>query len=340
MIDLLVAGGGPTGLAAAVHGALAGLRVVVVEPKEGVIDKACGEGLMPAALAELAALGVDPPGRAFRGIAYIQGSTVASGDFPSPGRGVRRLALHAALLEAVQRAGVERVQGRVEGVEQDETSVRAAGLQARWLIAADGLRSPIRAGLGLDLPPRLPPRVGIRRHFAVRPWGDRVEVYWSEEAEAYVTPVSEEEVGVAFLWGGGGSPPYERLLAGFPELRERLAGASTSSAIAGAGPFERRVARRVAGRVLLVGDAAGYLDPLTGEGLRIGLQGARAALEAIVAGRPESYEGAWRRVTRGYWWSTSLLLGLARNRWTRGRIVPVAAAVPGVMGMVLGRLGG
>ncbi len=340
MIDLLVAGGGPAGLAAALNGARAGLRVVVVEPKVGVIDKACGEGLMPAALRELRSLGVDPPGRDFRGISYIQGLSRASADFASPGRGVRRVRLHEALLEAAERAGVERVQGRVERIVQDERSVRAAGLHARWLIAADGLRSPIRAQLGLDRPARLPPRLGIRRHWLVRPWSDRVEVHWSDEAEAYVTPVSEEEVGVAYLWRGGGSPPYERLMAGFPALHQRLAGAQPSSTVAGAGPFERRVARRVAGRVLLVGDAAGYLDPLTGEGLRLGLEGARAAVGAVVAGRPESYERAWWRLTRAYWWSTSALLWLARHPWTRGRIVPVAAAVPGLMKAALGRLGG
>lgn len=340
MIDLLVAGGGPAGLAAALHGARAGLRVVVVEPKAGIIDKACGEGLMPAAVRELRSLGVDPPGRDFRGITYIQGMNSVSADFASPGRGVRRLRLHEALLEAVERAGVERVQGRVTQVSQDERSVRAAGLHARWLIAADGLRSPIRAQLGLDRPARLPPRLGIRRHWAVKPWDHRVEVHWSAEAEAYVTPVSDEEVGVAFLWRGGGSPPYERLLAGFPALQQRLSGAQPSSTVAGAGPFERQVARRVAGRVLLVGDAAGYLDPLTGEGLRLGLESARAAVGAAIGGKPEAYEAQWRRLARSYWWSTSFLLWLARHPWTRARIVPVAAAVPGLMKAVLGRLGG
>ncbi|MFJ6722849.1 NAD(P)/FAD-dependent oxidoreductase, partial [Streptomyces sp. NPDC091259] len=73
MIDLLVAGGGPAGLATAIHGALAGLEVVVAEPRPTPIDKACGEGLMPGAVHRLAELGVPVAGRDFRGIRYVDG---------------------------------------------------------------------------------------------------------------------------------------------------------------------------------------------------------------------------------------------------------------------------
>ncbi|HET7073235.1 MAG TPA: FAD-dependent oxidoreductase, partial [Mycobacterium sp.] len=68
MIDLLVVGGGPAGLATALNGARAGLEVVVVERRAGLIDKACGEGLMPHTLRHIARLGVHPHGRPFRGI--------------------------------------------------------------------------------------------------------------------------------------------------------------------------------------------------------------------------------------------------------------------------------
>ena len=83
MIDLLVAGGGPAGLATALHGARAGLSVVVVERRSGVIDKACGEGLMPHTVRQLSRLGVSPRGREFVGIRYLDGERQVSAAFRS-----------------------------------------------------------------------------------------------------------------------------------------------------------------------------------------------------------------------------------------------------------------
>ena len=69
--EVLIVGGGPVGLAAAIHARLAGYDVVVVEPRTAPVDKACGEGLLPGALAAVRALGVDPPGHRLAGIAYL-----------------------------------------------------------------------------------------------------------------------------------------------------------------------------------------------------------------------------------------------------------------------------
>jgi len=69
--DLLIVGGGPGGLATALHARRQGLSVIVAEPRSSPIDKACGEGLMPGGLAELTSLGVDPAGMPFHGIAYV-----------------------------------------------------------------------------------------------------------------------------------------------------------------------------------------------------------------------------------------------------------------------------
>lgn len=75
MIDLLVIGGGPAGLATSLYAAHAGLEAVVVERRTGTLDKACGEGLMPHSLAQLDRLGVEAPGRTLRGISYHAGAT-------------------------------------------------------------------------------------------------------------------------------------------------------------------------------------------------------------------------------------------------------------------------
>ncbi|WP_042369388.1 NAD(P)/FAD-dependent oxidoreductase [Streptacidiphilus neutrinimicus] len=335
MIDLLVAGGGPAGLATAIHAALSGLDVVVAEPRPGPIDKACGEGLMPGGAAALSALGVQVDGRPLRGIRYLDEVRRAEARFHgAPGLGVRRTDLHAALARRAGQLGVRVLPLRVDGVRQEGDRVRAAGLEARYLAAADGLHSPTRRALGLDRPVLGPRRHGLRRHFAVAPWSDCVEVHWSEHAEAYVTPLAPALVGVAVLTAGRGS--FEEHLASFPALDERLRGAAAGP-VRGAGPMRQRARTRVAGRVLLVGDAAGYVDALTGEGLSLALSGAAALVACVHAGRPDAYERAWRRVTRRHRALTQALL------WTRQRsalapfVVPAAARLPFVFtGLVNG----
>lgn len=200
MIDVLVAGAGPVGLVTAIHAALSGLDVVVVEPRTGPIDKACGEGLMPDALARLARIGVDPPGVAFRGIRYIAGEHVAEARFTrAPGRGVRRTALQAALRERALVLGVRLVADRVDAIVHGDAWIEAAGLRSRYLVGADGLHSQVRRTLGLAATTDGRQRFGVRQHFTIRPWTDVVEVHWLRNAELYVTPVGESLVGVAVL---------------------------------------------------------------------------------------------------------------------------------------------
>lgn len=347
MIDLLVIGGGPVGLGTAIAAAQAGLEAVVLEPRTGPIDKACGEGLMPPAVRDLEALGVNiPVSRPFRGIRYEDDAgRFAEADFAAgPGLGVRRLVLSAALEARARALGVPVLAERAPLPVDRGDHMQVGPHRARYMAVADGLVSPLRQHLGLQLPPRHPPRIGIRRHFRVAPWSDYVEVHWTAEAEAYVTPVSSDEVGIAILHGGEAAPPadqrppFDRWLARFPALAERLG--EPCSVARGAGPFEQRVARRVLGRILLVGDAAGYLDPLTGEGIRLGLASAQALVSRVREGRPEAYEADWQRISRSYRWMTGGLLLLARHAWTRRLIVPTVARLPALLRVGVGVLAG
>ncbi len=352
MIDIVIAGGGPIGLAAAIEARMAGLTATVVEPRTTPIDKACGEGVMPGAVTALARLGVDPRGHALAGISYQDGiRRVDHGFRHAVGRGVRRTTLHAALAARAEQLGVELVSGRVEGVEQGGDTVVArvvggdGGIRARWMLGADGLHSTVRDAVGLAGRQGGIRRFGLRRHFAVTPWSDLVEVHWTPmlthgPAEVYVTPVASQpggtgEVGVAVL--GPQHTDYDEAVKSVPLLAERLDGAAITTSTRGAGPLRQRTRARTAGRVLLVGDASGYVDAITGEGIRVGLAQARAAVACILAGDPARYEREWRRVTRDYRMLTTGLVALGSSSLRRA-IVPAARSLPGVYGAIVERL--
>jgi len=348
VLDVAVAGGGPAGLAAAILAAQAGREVTVFEPRAGVIDKACGEGLMPGAVEGLAGMGVTPSvSHPLVGVRYIDGDHSAEARFGAqPGLGVRRTVLHDAMRRRAEALGVSWRRRSVRSVRPIDDRVLVDGEPARWLVAADGLNSPIRRTLDLDLPHRRPPRFGLRRHFDQAPWSQLVEVYWSRHAEAYVTPVSPTQVGVALLFGGdplpegrGADGRFAGVLDRFHRLGERLVGEPGSS-VRGAGPFERRVRRRQVGRVLLVGDAAGYLDPITGEGIRLGIAASEAAVACIIEGRPDRYEARWRRATWRVWRLTEGLLSLREVPTLRRAMVPLLRRVPGLFDTLVRLLAG
>src|SRR6202012_318890 len=171
----------------------------------------------------------------------------------------------------------------------------------------------------------------VRWHFRVPVWSDCVEVHWSRLGEAYVTPVEPDLVGVAIL--SRGQPD----LAWFPWLAQQL-GTAEHGPPRGWGPLRRVVSRRVAGRVLLVGDAAGYEDALTGEGISLAVKQAAAAVKAIADDVPSSYESAWHRITRDYRLLTRGLVLTTVPKAARRAIVPACALLPAVFEQAVHRL--
>ena len=335
--DVAVVGGGPVGLVAAIEARLAGMSVALIEARSGPIDKACGEGLMPGALSILERLEVDPAGMPITGITYAQGARSITHHFPgSAGRGVRRTELHRALGERVSELAVTRIEAHVDALEQSPDAVALAGISADHVLACDGLHSGIARMLGLALPaPRRRRRYGLRRHFALEPWTDTVEIHYGRRAEVYITPIAPNEVGVAVL--GPQHTPFEAALADIPALAARLADASPTSSLRGAGPFRQRTRARTSGRVLLVGDSSGYVDAITGEGLRVGFAQAAAAVACIARDVPSRYEAEWDAVTRDFRVTTSVLVGFATSPLRRG-IVPLSTLLPGGFGRVIDTL--
>ena len=276
----------------------------------------------------------------FKGIRYIKGdapSIVAQGQFHGgTGYGVRRIELNRAL---IKRAKSLEVDWRFESAEEitllsDTVSVN--GVTGRYLLAADGLHSSISRQFGLRLQHSRSPRYGMRQHFSTTPWTDHVEVYWSEHGEAYVTPVDEHTIGVAFLFNK--PKHFDALLEGLPYLKRKLG--EPASDLRGAGPFYQRTQRRVSGRLLLIGDAAGYVDPLTGEGLSVGFKTAMLAVDSVVVDRPEDYERAWRQAVRRYDLMTRTLLWLTQRTWIRRNLVVILRRLPWLFNVSLRLLGG
>ena len=363
--DVVVVGAGPAGLAFAIAAAVRGLDVTVLERRSGPLDKACGEGVLPAGVRALERLGVlahvaREEAAPLREIHWMDPSGAGARlRLPAPGGlGVRRTALSAALLARAGEVGVEVLRAEVTGHRREPGRILAVGadgaVPARLLVAADGLASPTRRREGLEAPRRPGGRFGLRRHFAVAPWGEGVEVHFGDGAEAYVTPAGARRVGIAILFEPGRAPPdspprgaaspdpaardgaFEALLARFPAVRRRVASAAPDSDPLGAGPFDRRATSRVADRLVLLGDAAGYVDAVTGDGLALGFTCAED-LAALVpaalargagAGALRPWERAWRRRFLTYAAWTRAMLALARHAAVRRRVLALAAARP------------
>lgn len=345
MVDICIIGGGPTGLSAAIMAVQAGYSVCLFEPKKGVIDKACGEGLMPTAIQILEGLGVYPEySHPFIGIRYFDGENFVDGEFKQgAGRGIRRLALHQALLKRVQELPIQRIERRATQIIEHQEYLEVEDISARFVLVADGINSSIRRKLGLELPPKRRKRMGVRRHFNIKPWSNHVEVYWGEHAECYVTPVSKDQVGIAITYyqdhAPKGANKFEQFLEQFPALKAKVKDAPYTSHSRGAGPFEQRLSSPQKGRIMLIGDASGYLDPITGEGIRLGFGAAEKAIELIQSGKWEQYHKEHWKLLRKYWILTDGLLRLRQIPFLRKLMIPFLRFFPRLFSIIVSNLG-
>lgn len=337
--EVVIVGGGPAGLATALELHLAGHEALILDRARPPIDKACGEGLMPDGVRALERLGVEldkDEWTPFWGIRYLAGELQAAARFPTgPGAGIRRTSLHRAMVERVEALGIRSLWGvAVQGLRNSELTTDKGQIRATWIVGADGLHSRIRRWAGLASEKARFHRFGIRRHYQVPPWSDLVEVYWADNCEAYVTPVSPGEVGVAILWSDR-KADFETLLTLFPSLEDRLRGASTTSSDRGAAQLEQRTRAAYRGQVALVGDAAGYRDAITGEGLSLAFHEARALAAAISRGRLEEYGRAARRLSALPFFLIRLLLEVERRPRLRHRLIRTLANEPGLFAKLL-----
>jgi geranylgeranyl reductase family protein len=311
--EVIVAGGGPAGSATAAVLARAGHDVLLLDRARFPRDKACAEYLSPATADVLARLGalkrveaqgpVRPLGMRLIG----RGGAWALVRYPDGATSRRamclsRRVLDATLLEHARAAGVRVREGwQVHGVAPAGRGVAVearpvdapAGsrlrLRARAVVGADGARSAVARSLGLHRPVAWPRRAGLVAHVrgvdGIREYG---EMYAGRGAYCGLAPLPGGLVNVGLVVDPAvlrrGGPREGALRAGLrrlPGAATRLAGAETVGPVRGAAPLATRVARPYAAGCLLVGDAAGFLDPFTGEGVYRALRGAELAAEVL-----------------------------------------------------------
>ena len=351
MVDVAIAGGGIAGSTLAILLGRQGFSVELFERGEFPKEKACGEGLMPGGVAVLQRLGLAEAvgGAPFHGVRFHVGGLVAEGRFPrvphmpATGYGQRRSHLDHVLFQAAAATPGVNVHtgtpvsaplvenGRVVGLLVDEGHSEPQPHRASLVVAADGSHSPIRRALALDTPTRRS-RVGVRVHFRLAPGKEQpawVDVFAEPGHEIYVTPLPNREFVVAALADSDmleGSPAHDfhRWSLAQPELAARLQGAEPVSKLIGASPLQSRARAGVAPGVVLLGDAAGSTDPITGGGMAQALMTAELLARYISSARAadEISNPAWlwkfehdrHSMLRNYRAVTQMTLWLADHR--------------------------
>lgn len=332
--DALIVGGGPIGLATAIALRTRGFSVTVADPALPPIDKACGEGLMPDALASLARLGIALRPEIcfpFRGIRFLGPGTAVDASFPDgTGVGIRRTHLHLALIDRAEEVGASLLWGTpVKGLTETGVMLNRGPIECKWVVGADGEKSRVREWAGLEDTRHSSLRFGFRRHYRITPWADCVEIYWGSGSQIYVTPIGPQEICVAVI-SRDSRLRLEQALPQHPELLDRLSVAPVTTAERGAVSATRRLVRVYRNNVVLVGDASGSVDAITGEGLRLGFEQGMALAKALEANDLRLYAAAHARLTRRPAFMAALMLSLDRSAWLRRRVLHALSADPGI----------
>ncbi len=315
--DIVIVGGSIAGAASAIALAREGYRILLLDHAVFPRDKPCGEGIMPQGVRVLAELGVLPDILAhqgtnrFRGIRYRNRQGVsAEADFPPAGPGgafgvvIRRWYLdHLLLRRATSLAGVTVREGFkvTEAVQEDHVVKGVAGhavdaparrevFYAPLTIGADGRHSVFHGACGLTKTYLPRKRFGVTGHLSgVDIAGSHVEVVVHPEGEIYIAPCGKGVTLVALLleakfmrfFAGDLPKRYMKFLRSAPGFRERALTSELVGSVFAVGPLGFTVEPCYRPGLLLIGDSAGFLDPITGEGMALGLKSVQAAVALI-----------------------------------------------------------
>jgi geranylgeranyl reductase family protein len=315
--DLLVVGAGPAGSALAATAAARGGAVMLIEAAHHPRPKVCAEYASPRIAEELARLGVDGWREAavpLRGMRVILGDAAAEISYadrssPRTAWGLDRRQFDAVLANHAQARGVRLLEGaRLVDLLRRGDRVRGARVMTRdgeleieadWVVGADGARSRTARLLRVERPVRFPRRLGLVAHYEGIPGlEDHGEMHLGDGYYVGLAPMpgGELNVGMALPMGAGSAARrFGAAIAGLPAVAARLRESRPITAIRGAAPIGHRVSEIAGPGWLLVGDAAGFVDPFTGEGIYRALRSARAAAEALQGFDPEASYRAKRR---------------------------------------------